>query len=713
MRLSFTQKILIALALGVACGLFFGELVAGLKVVGDVYIGLLQMTVLPYIVVALIGNIAKLSIANGKRLAWIGFKVMLVLWAIGLVAVPLFALSFPRFESGSFFSIGMVQRPEPIDYVGLYVPSNPFRALADNLVPSVVVFCILAGVAAIGMPRKEGLISALDFVQTLLLRMKSFAVALTPYGIFAISAASAGTMSAKEFGLLQGYLLTHTAAVLVLSIWVLPMLVASVTALRYRDVVRASWPPIVTAFVTGSTFVVLPMIVDGAKQLLDEHGMEPEEGSPDVVVPLGYPFPSLGKLLTILFIPFAAWFFGTPLLAADYPGLLGLGFLSSFGSVVVMIPSLLDAFRVPSDIFQLFVLSGVYAGRVSDVASVMHLFVFTLITSVAMAGGLRVRWRRLAVRAAAGLGLVFLAVFAGRSVLALTFGEDYTKAHLLQSMQILDGKVAVAEVAAGPIPVSLQEGEGRLGRIRRRGVLRVGYFVDHLPFSYRNDRGELVGYDVAMAHRLARDLGVTVEFAPCDPAEMARQLEQDYFDVVMSGVEGSLKRAETMLLADPEFDVNLAVVCRDYRSREFRSVAEIRRRKGTRLAVLEASIFAEALAEAVPDAIPVSIRHERDFFDGTVEADALITTAEAGSAWSVLRPGFAVIAPEDLAVSVPIVYPVGGRDQAFRDYLESWLRLMQRTRRAERIYDYWILGKGIERTGPRWSVVRDVLGWIE
>jgi hypothetical protein len=38
---------------------------------------------------------------------------------------------------------------------------------------------------------------------------------------------------------------------------------------------------------------------------------------------------------------------------------------------------------------------------------------------------------------------------------------------------------------------------------------------------------------------------------------------------------------------------------------------------------------------------------------------------------------------------------------------------MRRTHRSDRIYDYWILGKGVERAGPRWSVIRDVLGWIE
>ncbi|MHC4940384.1 MAG: cation:dicarboxylate symporter family transporter [Planctomycetota bacterium] len=711
--MSFSKKILLALTLGIATGLFFGELVGGLKFIGDIYIGLLQMTVLPYIVVALIGNIAKLSIENGKRLAWTGAKVMIALWAIGLAAVPVFALTFPKFESGSFFSIGLVERPEPIDYIALYVPSNPFRALAENLVPAVVVFSILAGVAAIGLPRKDQLISAFDFVQALLLRMKSLAVSLTPYGIFAISASSAGTLSAKEFGLLQGYLVTHTAAVLVLSFWVLPALVSTLTPLRMRDVLRASWPPIVTAFVTGSTFVVLPMIVDGAKELLDEKGLEPDEGTPDVVVPLGYPFPSLGKILTLLFIPFAAWFFGTPLAAADYPTLLGSGFLSSFGSVVVMVPSLLDTFRIPSDIFQLFVLSGVYAGRVSDAANVMHLFVFTLITSAAMAGAVRLRWSGFALRFGSGMGLVLLAVIGGRSLLGWTFDEEYGQAHLVESMQILEGRVEAVEVEPGPNPEPLREGESRLERIRRRGVLRVGYLEDHVPFSYRNRKGELVGFDVAMAHRLARDLGVTLEFSPSDVARMADQLDRDFFDVVMSGVEGSLKRAETMLVADPGFDLNAAFVCRDYRRAEFRTVAGIQRRTDLRVAALEYSLFAEALPEGLPNATIVPIGHQRDFFEGKVEADLLVTSAEAGSAWSVLRPGFAVLAPEDLRVSVPVVYPVGGRDREFRGFLEGWAKLMHRTRRTDEIYDYWILGKGVERRGPRWSVVRDVLRWVE
>ncbi len=51
--------------MGISLGLFLGEITAPMKVIGDVYVGLLQMTVLPYIVVSLIASIGSLSVAEG------------------------------------------------------------------------------------------------------------------------------------------------------------------------------------------------------------------------------------------------------------------------------------------------------------------------------------------------------------------------------------------------------------------------------------------------------------------------------------------------------------------------------------------------------------------------------------------------------------------------------------------------------------------------
>jgi L-cystine uptake protein TcyP (sodium:dicarboxylate symporter family) len=55
--MSFTSKILLGLVLGILTGVFLGEMAAPFTIGGEVYIGLLQMTVLPYIVVSLISNI--------------------------------------------------------------------------------------------------------------------------------------------------------------------------------------------------------------------------------------------------------------------------------------------------------------------------------------------------------------------------------------------------------------------------------------------------------------------------------------------------------------------------------------------------------------------------------------------------------------------------------------------------------------------------------
>ena len=54
----------------------------------------------------------------------------------------------------------------------------------------------------------------------------------------------------------------------------------------------------------------------------------------------------------------------------------------------------------------------------------------------------------------------------------------------------------------------------RLDLVLERGTLRVGYFKDHLPYAFNNAEAHLVGLDVEMAHRLAKDLGVTLRVCP-------------------------------------------------------------------------------------------------------------------------------------------------------------------------------------------------------
>src|SRR5215203_1034662 len=148
------RKVFTGLVAGVALGLFIGERAAALQVAADAYIKLLQMTVLPYVTLSLIGGLGSLSLDEARRF---GIRVggfLVVLWIVALLAACAFPLMFPASEAASFFSTTVVEEAETLDLVGLYIPANPFNSLANNVLPAVVLFSALLGVALIAVPRK-------------------------------------------------------------------------------------------------------------------------------------------------------------------------------------------------------------------------------------------------------------------------------------------------------------------------------------------------------------------------------------------------------------------------------------------------------------------------------------------------------------------------------------------------------------------------------
>ena len=109
-RLGLSAQILIGLLVGIAAGVVFGELCAGLKIVGDAFIALLQMTVLPYVMFALIANIGGLTWVDARRLAARGGLLLLIFWAIALAMIVVMPLAFPELRSASFFSTSLWPR---------------------------------------------------------------------------------------------------------------------------------------------------------------------------------------------------------------------------------------------------------------------------------------------------------------------------------------------------------------------------------------------------------------------------------------------------------------------------------------------------------------------------------------------------------------------------------------------------------------------------
>jgi Na+/H+-dicarboxylate symporter len=322
-RMTSSTKILVGLVSGVLVGVFFGELAAVLKVVADGFVKLLQMTVLPYITLSIITSLGTLSFDQVKTLGLRGGAVLVGLWCLALIFAFLLPLAFPVLETASFFSTTLVEQRRPFNFVELFIPSNPFYALSNNIVPAVVLFFLVFGVALIGVERKEIAIDVFNIAKEALSKATKFVVSLTPYGVFAIAANTAGTLNLEQIARIQVYLITYVMVALLIALWVLPGLVCALTPFGYKEMLGPTRDALITAFVAGDLFIVLPILIQGCKELLERHRLVDDQtrALPDVIVPTSFNFPHTGKLLSISFILFAGWFADAAVPLREYPKL--------------------------------------------------------------------------------------------------------------------------------------------------------------------------------------------------------------------------------------------------------------------------------------------------------------------------------------------------------------------------------------------------------
>lgn len=709
-----TLYIISSLLAGIALGILVGEKAGQLQVIGDIYIGLLQMTVLPYIVFALIANIGRLNYIEAQLLARKGLFVLVILWLIGALCVWSMSLALPKLNSGAFFSSLLVENTTKIDFLKLFVPANPFQSLSENSVPAVVVFSIMFGAASIGYKEHKLLLEHFDHIAKILLRVNSFVVMLTPIGVFAIAASAAGTLTLEQFGQVQAYILMLIGAVTIVTLVIFPMLISSCTPFTYRQIARESRNILLTVFVVGSVFVVIPLMTRAITRLFHSHVNTESEHArlPDLVLPLAYPFPDMGKILSLVFVVFAGWFYDRPMDFLDYPGLLIIGIFLSFGKLITAIPFLLDLYHIPDDIFNLFIAVGVICGRVADIAGAIHLMTFTILITAMMTGVFKIKWKMLIQTSLISLFLLFSISLTIRAFLDYqTPIENHQEAQIMQKKLLNNNIQYTVSSLSQPNPISLKPGQHIIDRIKQNGVIRVGVHEQSLPFSFYNKNRELVGFDIDLILHLAEDLFVDVEFIPYESGYLQQQMEEDYFDIAISGISANLGllSAAKVLYSDSYLDTHMALVVPDYRRNEFRDFNSIQKFKRLQASIKEDSSDAMRVNRLFPNFSVTELSSEAEFFNNPEYKDhILITTAEGGSAWTLIYPDYVVVNPFAERQGKPLVIAISGQDLILEHFISSWIKLKQIDGTIDTLFAHWILGKSPTDSAPRWNLMQHI-----
>jgi Na+/H+-dicarboxylate symporter/ABC-type amino acid transport substrate-binding protein len=707
--------VLLGFGLGIFCGLFFGEMATVLEGVGRIYIRLLQMAIVPYIAVSLIAGLGRLTPLQASRIALWGGAVLLLILACGLIVMLMLPLAYPDWEAASYFSSSLLSSEQEVDFISLYISANPFDSLANTVVPAIVLFSIIMGVAVMFSDRKKPLLELLLALDDALMNITRFMVKLAPFGIFAIAANAAGKLELAEFDRLQVFVWSYLILWALLFFALLPGLLVAMTPVSYRELFSSFRISFITAFVTGSMLVVLPMMIEEIRNLLARHNISDDEtdATVDVLIPTTFNFPSVAMLLVLSFILFAAWYSGSPLTVSNYPLFVSMGLFVAFGGSNIALPFLLNLFQLPADLFDLFLVANVLTNFFFMALGAMNLVVLTLISVFLIKGRATPKVPLLA--ALFVLLIVGTPLLLKGSALLMNTGIGYEyRGYQNFVAQELGGITVPVQDIEYQSEASVHPEGSRLQRATSSGWLRIGHSSDALPWAFRNELGTTVGFDIQLLHAMAADLGVGLQIMRLDPDQVSHALNTGQIDLYASGMLLDTAKVREFEFSKAYSNTTLGLLLADYKRQEYSSINDVIAADDNAVGLLQSPSSLRQVELILSEHDFVDVYSPRDFLQGKIEGlEALLMSVEAASAWTLVYPEFTAIIPKGRKVTIPLVFGLPSDDPQFKRYVDTWIDSASAFGFMEVARDRWILGKKDKTAQPRWSIIRNVLHWVE
>lgn len=312
------NKLFIAIIIALIAGVIMGGIVhtkypenaegfaGNIKLLGTVFIRLVQMIIAPLVFTTLVVGIAKMS--DLKMIGRVGTKAMLwfltaslVSLFIGLIFVnwlePGHVTQLPIQDAASAEELVKTSKGFSLeDFVKHIIPKSLFEAFATNEVLQIVVFSIMFGVALANMGEEyvKPIIKAFDICAHAILKMVGYIMWFAPLGVLGAIAAVVATNGFEIFKVYAIYLRDFFFALGVL--WLVLCIVGYlILGKRLFELLKRIKAPLLIAFSTTSSEAVFPKLVEE----LERFGCNNRIVS--FILPLGYSFNLDGSMMYMTF----------------------------------------------------------------------------------------------------------------------------------------------------------------------------------------------------------------------------------------------------------------------------------------------------------------------------------------------------------------------------------------------------------------------------
>lgn len=681
-----TLQMILGIIAGVIIGIFFRDQASMLEPLGRAFVMLLQMPVLLFMFCSIIVGIGSMTLRDVKSIITSTFLFLVASYLFTRLSIWLIPHALPPIKHIHHFASLSSSGPE-LSLMNAFIPENPFRSFADGSVPAVVIFSIFFGVALLHVGNRFVLIKNVSIAQEASMAMVRFITKLSFFGMLAITASSVQHLRLMAVPDLKYYYLAFIFGAVFVSVIMLPMLVSVFLPMSYTRLMSPLLPALILALVTGNLIITLPLVLSALKTNVRDCSMSElrTHGVISALVPLSINFPVSGKLLNLLFLYFASWHYQDQIDTNEEVLMTLTGFLTSFGSAQEGINYLLTSLKLPKDAMALFDASLAITGQFIALARVASIAVLCFFTITSFEQRLTFRPKALIVAIAvvfASFSGWFFFMSAQKAIdeqenPCMELSIDRPAAHI-----IMANASSIKQREANE-PLSLQQ-------IQKNGVIRILVNKPMAPFSYVNIKEELVGFDIELAHRLARDLGVNIEFVSPPSSDMARLFKQGKIDIAFSFIDIKSEQLLAVSFSKPYLKSEHVLVAKDY------VLAHIDQNDLSHYlanfplyALRGTSLFSRAQAQFAQSTV-IAINSYNEFFSMPA-LSILYWSALEATTWVLQHPEYGMVKnPNDTSYDErAIALAKNGHD--IREFVNQWFEVQKSSGALDALYKKWVL----------------------
>lgn len=342
--------ILIAMILGIAVGLALGETAQIFAPIGDLFMQLIKMVVVPMVLFSLIGGAASLgNSSSAGKIGLLTFIYYTITTIIATVIGLIFSVVFKPGEGISLASLGVQASSEYADKGGIpefwetligFVPANPFEALVSGNILQIIVFSLFIGfaIANLNGEKKDFLLKFFNYMTEVTVNIMTAIMCIAPLGVFGLMAGSIGKFGSEILVKLAYLVVLYIIVLLIVNYAIIGGSVAMFSkCTTFKQFFKSMYKVQLFAFTTASSMATLPL---NMKTTIEELHVSKETTS--FALPLGATINMNGNAAYYAMAAiFFAQMFGIELTITQYIAIIFTSTVGAVGQAGVPGPTLL------------------------------------------------------------------------------------------------------------------------------------------------------------------------------------------------------------------------------------------------------------------------------------------------------------------------------------------------------------------------------------